>query len=133
MKRPSSSSSANVLNNSPPKKQKRSPSISESETSSAEEDQNDQVVVEKWVKVEKPKSKKAKKLEAKFDVCVSLLSSSRIYRAELRRLLPRDFDTPIRRFSSARIPLASTYDAFHLFSYMRDNTAIRMLATLSST
>ncbi|KAN0141708.1 hypothetical protein V8E53_000170 [Lactarius tabidus] len=48
MKRPSSSASANVLNNSPPKKQKRSPSISESETSSAEEDQNDQVVVEKW-------------------------------------------------------------------------------------
>ncbi|KAN0141760.1 hypothetical protein V8E53_000222 [Lactarius tabidus] len=32
-----------------------------------EEDQNDQVVVEKWVKVEKPKSMKAKKLEAKFD------------------------------------------------------------------
>ncbi|KAN0141687.1 hypothetical protein V8E53_000149 [Lactarius tabidus] len=66
-KRPSSSSSANVLNNSPPKKQKRSPSVSESETSSAEEHQNDQVVVEKWVKVEKPKSMKAKKLEAKFD------------------------------------------------------------------
>ncbi|KAN0141724.1 hypothetical protein V8E53_000186 [Lactarius tabidus] len=67
MKRPSSSSSANVLNNSPPKKQKRSPSVSESETSSAEEHQHDQVVVKKWVKVEKRKSKKAKKLEAKFD------------------------------------------------------------------
>jgi hypothetical protein len=71
MKRPSSSSSANALNTSPPKKQKRSPSVSESETSSAEEDQNDQAVNEKWVKVEKRKSKKAKKLDAKFDVCVS--------------------------------------------------------------
>ncbi|KAN0141756.1 hypothetical protein V8E53_000218 [Lactarius tabidus] len=48
-------------------KAEKIPSVSESETSSAEEDQNDQVVVEKWVKVERPKSMKAKKLEAKFD------------------------------------------------------------------
>jgi hypothetical protein len=91
MKRPSSSSSANALNNSPPKKQKRSPSVSESETSSAEEDQNAQVVDEKWVKVEKRKSKKAKKLEAKFDVCVFHRLFLRIHRAESTQAAPPRF------------------------------------------
>jgi hypothetical protein len=106
MKRPSSSSSANALNISPPKKQKRSPPVSESETSSAEEDQNDQAVNEKWVKVEKRKSKKAKKLDAKFDVCVSHFRPLAYIVLTLHRLLPPDFYTSIRRFSSARIPLA---------------------------
>ena len=81
MKR-SSSASAHTFD-SPPKKQKRSPSESESETSSAENDQ-------KWVKVEKRKSKKAKKLDAKLDVCVSH-SSTRIHPAQSTQAAPPRF------------------------------------------
>ena len=95
------SSSAHTLD-SPPKKQKRSPSESESETSSTENDQ-------KWVKVEKRKSKKAKKLDAKFDVCVSHSPPAYIPLTLHRRLL-HDFYMSIKRSSSAKIPLASTYD-----------------------
>ena len=90
MKRHSSSSSANT-SNSPPKKQKRQPSESEVEIS-AQEDQNDPTVDEQWVKVEKRKSKKAKKLDAKLDVCVShLFSSSRIHRTETTQANPPRF------------------------------------------
>ena len=86
MKRPS----ANRLD-SPPKKQKRSPSLSQTENA-AQEDQNDQVVDQQWVKVEKRKSKKSKKLDAKLDVCVSHLTSpSRIHRTETTQATPPRF------------------------------------------
>jgi hypothetical protein len=64
MKRPSSSSSA------PSKKQKGSPHVSDSEIVLPEGDPADA----QWEKVERRKSKKQKKIDAKLDVCVSISS-----------------------------------------------------------
>ncbi|KAH8999593.1 hypothetical protein EDB86DRAFT_2908694 [Lactarius hatsudake] len=63
-----------------PKKHKRSPE-SESDIS-AQEDRNDQAVDEQWVKVEKRRTKKAKKLDAKLDTTPPrfLYSNSEILR-----------------------------------------------------
>ncbi|KAI9434729.1 hypothetical protein H4582DRAFT_1881782 [Lactarius indigo] len=60
MERSSSSASSS------PKKHKRTSSVSESE-SDISAHRNDQAVDEQWVKVEKRKTKKAKKLDAKLD------------------------------------------------------------------
>ncbi|KAH9055829.1 hypothetical protein EDB83DRAFT_2293073 [Lactarius deliciosus] len=77
-----SSSSVNTPNSSP-KKHKRTSSVSESESDiSAQEDRNDQAVDEQWVKVEKRRTKKAKKLDVKLDATPPrfLYSNSEILR-----------------------------------------------------
>ena len=107
MKRPSSSSSA------PSKKQKTSPRVSESEIVPSE----GVPVDAQWVKVEKRKSKKQKKLDAKLDVCVSISLPVRIPRLTFHpRLSHLDSCILITRLRSVEILLASTYG--HLTSFL---------------
>ena len=100
MKRPSSSSSV------PSKKQKTSTRVSDSEEIPPEGVPADA----QWVKVEKRKSKKQRKINAKLDVCVSISSLAVIYNLTLhRRLILLDFCIPMLRSPSAETLLASTY------------------------
>ena len=100
MKRPSSSSSV------PSKKLKSSSRISDSEEISPEAVPADA----QWVKVERRKSKKQRKINAKLDVCV-FISSLAITRNLTfhRRLILLDFCILMLRSSSAETLLASTY------------------------
>jgi hypothetical protein len=104
MKRPSSPSSV------PSKKLKTSPRVSDSEEISPEGVPADS----QWVKVEKRKSKKQRKRNAKLDVCVSISSLAVIHNHTLhrrlhRRLILLDFCILMLRSPSAETLLASTY------------------------
>jgi hypothetical protein len=68
MKRPSAAST----HQSSSKKQKTSPLALETEITHQEQ-QNDTVIDAQWQKVERRKAKKARKSDAKLDVCVCLL------------------------------------------------------------
>jgi len=100
MKRPSSSSSV------PSKKLKTSPSVPGSEEISPEGGPADA----QWVKVEKRKSKKQRKINAKLDVCVSISSLAVVRGLTLhRRLILLDFCILMLRSPNAETLLASTY------------------------
>jgi hypothetical protein len=73
MKRPSSAASTHQPSS---KKQKTSPLALETEITTHQEEQNDTVVDAQWQKVERRKAKKARKTDAKLDVCVCLLFHS---------------------------------------------------------
>lgn len=107
MKRPSSSSSA------PSKKLKLSPRVSDSEPILPEGDPADA----QWEKVERRKSKKQRKIDAKLDVCVSISSLAVIHNLTLHsRLIPLDFCILMLRSPSAETLLASTYCLLTSFS-----------------
>jgi hypothetical protein len=132
MKRPSSSSFANTPN-SPPKKQKRPSSESENDISS-QEDQNDPAVDEQWVKVEKRKAKKAKKLDAKFDVCVShLFSPSLIHPAKTTQANPPRFLYSNSEILKRRDPVGINVRGLLSFCSCVITFAIRIFGTLSFT
>jgi hypothetical protein len=98
MKRPSSPSSASS------KKQKKSPRVSVSVSAVSDGDDTDA----KWERVERRKSKKARKTDAKLDVCVpSIAPLGKVKLTSHRRIL-LGFCTLIPRSSSAEILLVST-------------------------
>lgn len=96
MKRPSSSSSV-------PSKKLKSSDPGEISSQGVPADPQ-------WVKVERRKSKKQRKINAKLDVCVSISSLVLIHNLTLhRRLILLDFCIPMPRSPSAETLLASTY------------------------
>ena len=100
MKRHSSPSSL------PSKKLKTSSRVSDSEEILPEEGPADA----QWEKVERRKSKKQRKINAKLDVCVSISSLAVIHNLTLHcRLILLDFCTLMLRSPSAENLLASMY------------------------
>src|SRR6266852_135580 len=94
------------LSNFPSKKLKTSPRVSDSEEINPERGPAEA----QWVKVERRKSKKQRKTNAKLDVCVSLSSLVVIYNLTLHRsLILLDFCILMLKSPSAETLLASTY------------------------
>ena len=109
MKRPSSSSSV------PSKKRKTSTHVSDPEEIPPEGVPADP----QWVKVERRKSKKQRKINAKLDVCVSISSPGVRHNLTLhRRLILLGFCIPMLRSPSAETLLASTYCLLTSISFL---------------
>ena len=116
MKRQSSPSSL------PSKRLKTSPRVSDSEEIPPKEGPAET----QWVKVEKRKSKKQRKINAKLDVCVSISSLVVTHNLTFhRRLILLDFCILMLRSPSAETLLASTYcllnsTSFCAYQYHQD-------------
>jgi hypothetical protein len=99
MKRPSATHQA------PSKKQKKAPLESETEITPQKE-QNDNSVDVQWEKVEKRKAKKARKIDAKLDVCVLSFTFCRPVTLTSPRQTPHDSYTLTLRSPDAETLLA---------------------------